>query len=163
MSALSETLDELIEEARTLRAGIGAMPGTEAAPVDVHEYLLDARRRLDRVEQILSSAIRVRARVRRAHAEASAEVEDAWDEAITRIRSSPVRRNDEYSSAKERAAEANLHTIAVRRAARLTADALSRAEEAVEVLRLLHKGLDAARYDALVLLRLVQFESHLER
>lgn len=150
------------DEARALRA-VDPMPDTQAPPHEVHAYLLDVRRRLDRVEQILAVTTRARAAVKRVAVDTAAAAEDAWDTAILKVRNNPVRRGDEYSSARERAAEANLECLSARRAARRATESLSHAEELLDVVRLLHKGLDGVRQDTLTTLRLVQFESHLER
>jgi hypothetical protein len=162
-STLSGVLDDMMAEARTLRSGLEAMPGTAAAPHEMHDYLLDVRRRLDRIEQLVAIITRIRGNARRFCATAAAHAEEAWDEAITRIRSAPVRRGDEFSSARERAAEANLATITERRAAQDAADAAAWCDETYDHLRLLYRGLDGVRHDTLQLLRLLQFESHLER
>jgi hypothetical protein len=163
MTALASSLDDLIGEAQNLRAALPEMPDTHASPHEVHDYLLDVRRRLDRVEHLFAVCIRVHARTKRSAAQITAELDDAWDEAILKVRTAPVRRGDEYSSAKERAAEANLVTLAARRAARTAAENVLRADEALAVLRLLHRGLDGVRQDALTILRALVFESHLER
>jgi hypothetical protein len=160
---LVTTLDQFVNEARDLRTGIPTMPGTQAAPHEVHEYLLDVRRRLDRVEHLLATASRVRAHARRFAARDAQAAEDDWDDAVLKVRSAPVRRGDEFSSARERAAEANLASMTARRTARDSAENAALADECVEVLRLIHRGLDGVRHDTLTLLRLLQFESHLER
>lgn len=163
VSQVLTDLGEMVREARTLRASLGPMPGSQAAPHEVHEYLLDVRRRLDRTEQHLVQALRVRNATRRLGTAAGHVAEDDWDAAILRIRKAPVRRGDEYSSARERTAEANLATVDVRRQARDRAGDLDLAEGTVEVLRLIHRGLDGVRHDTLAVLRQVAFESHLER
>ncbi len=163
MTDLVSTLNAFVAEAREMRAGLPPMPGAQAAPYEVHEYLLDVRRRIDRVEFLLTQALRIRSATRQAATQTAREAEDAWDDAILRVRSSPVRRGDEYTSAKERAAAANLATVDARRDARGRADDHAFVEEHVEILRLAHRGLDGVRHDTLTVLRLVQFESHLER
>lgn len=155
-------VEKYIEEAQQLRA-VDTMPGTQAPPHQIHDYLLDVRRRLDRVEHILALATRARAVAKRTASQAAAAAEEAWDDAILKIRNNPVRRGDEYSSARERAAEANLACLSERRTAKAAADSLTYADELVDIVRLIHRGLDGVRQDTLALLRLVQFESHLER
>ncbi len=154
--------DVYLREARALRA-VDPLPDAQAPPHEVHGYLLDVRRRLDRLEQILALATRARALAKRTATEALTTADEAWDEACMKIRTNPVRRGDEYSSARERAAEANLACLSTSRAARRAAESLAHADELLDVLRLLHKGLDGVRQDTLTTLRLVQFESHLER
>ncbi len=157
------TLNTFITEVQLLRAELPPMPQVDAPPSDVHEFLLNVRRRLDRVEHLYSSAIRIRGRAHEAATAAGHEAQDDWDNAILRIRAAPVRRNDEYSSAKERSAEANLATMTTQRSHRAALALARTCDTAVDVLRLLHRGLDGVRQDALAILRHVQFESHLER
>lgn len=138
-------------------------PPVLAGPAELSAYLVDARGRLDRVEEHLSLALRIRATVQRSLANATATADDAWDVAITTRRSAPLVRGDEYSSARERYAEANLATLDARKAVRRLTDLASRCDEAVDVLRLCHRGLDGVRHDALTMFRALAFESHLER
>lgn len=158
---LNATMFDYFTEAKQLRDGLPAMPDTHAAPYEVHDYLLDVRRRLDRVEHLLGAAARVRSAARGFATRAGYEADDEWDAAIVKINNRPVVR--EFSSARERAAEANLATLDARRRARESAAYLAIADDAVESLRLIHRGLDGVRHDTLTILRLVQFESHLER
>ncbi len=160
--AEGHAVDTFLAEANQLRA-VDPLPDTQAPPHEVHAYLLDVRRRLDRLEEILALATRARAVAKRKATLATAKADEDWDSAVLTIRNRPVRRGDEYSSARERAAEANLECLLARRAARRATESLSHADELVDVLRLLHKGLDGVRQDTLTTLRLVQFESHLER
>lgn len=156
-------LNGYVTEARTLRAGLDPLPGSEAAPADVVEYLRNVRARMDRVEHLLTTVVILRGRAARVATARTHEADDDWDEAILRVRSAPVRRNDEYSSARERNAEANLATVEARRVARDAVEFQHLCEETVEALRLVHRGLDGVRHDTLTVLRLAQFENHLER
>ncbi len=159
-----DRMEPLIAEVRNLRTSLPPMPDTHASPADLHDYLLDVRRRMDRVEHIVGLVARIRAALKRRATAAHEEAEDAWDAAITLQRNQPVRRAaEEYSSARERAAEANLAILPIRRAARDAATDLAYADEAHDLVRLVHRGLDGVRHDTLTVLRLVQFESSMER
>lgn len=163
---MSDDIRELLSgyagEALDLRFA-GGLPGPQSAPKQILDALLDVRRRLDRVEALLGRAVRIRARCARASAAAKAAADDAWDRAAQRGRSAPVARGDEFSSARERHADANLAVLDERRAAREAAGLADHADEAVEVLRLAHRGLADLRQDVMAILRALQFESHLDR
>lgn len=99
---------------------------------------------------------------------ATQTAEDAWDRASQLVREQarniPVtRRSDEFLTGKERAADTNLAVLDQRIAARQAADLAHTCDEAVDVLRLSHRGLDGVRQDLLTILRTLAFESHLER
>jgi len=159
---LGAALDALVTEALRLRHD-GKLPTAPAAPVAVLDALLDVRARLDRLEELLTQALRVRAGAHEAAALATATAEDAWDSEISRLRNAKVRPGDEYSTARERHAQANLGTLELRRAARQAEDASRRCERAVEVIRVAHRGLDGVRGDLLAWLRATAFESNLDR
>lgn len=130
---------------------------------DVLAALHELRRRLDRTEELLSRAIRVRASLVRSATIATVAADDAWDQALLAHRNAPVQAGGEYSSAKERYAYANLDILDLRRTARAATALASRGDETVEVVRLCHRGLDGARNDLLATLRALAFESHLDR
>ncbi len=167
MSTLTEPqvaeFDGWVREVQSLRDEIEPMPPVDAPPRQVHEHLLNVRQRLDRVEHLLSLSMRLRSLARRLAVKTAGEAQEDWDNAILRVRAQPTRQGGEFSSAKERYAEANLATLTAQRQARHAADVAQRADDAVEVIRLHHRALDAIRQDTLTVLRLLQFESHLER
>ncbi len=159
---LPAVLAGYVGEVLALRLGVDTSQ-VGVAPALTMDHLLDVRRRLDRVEELLTQAIRVRAHAQRAATTAQVTAEDAWDTAIGQVRAAPVQPGGEYSSARERHATANLAVLDLRHAARRAAEQAHRCEEAVEVIRLAHRGLDGVRADALAVLRTLAFESHLER
>lgn len=137
------------------------LAGAHAAGDELLECLLDVRTRLDRLEELLGNALRLRGEVHRRHTAVRVQVDDAWDEAAVRQRASTVR--DEYSSAKERTAATNLEVLDLRRAER-AADADARAcDEAVEQIRLRYRGLSELRQDIHTIVKARQFESTLDR
>lgn len=155
-------LAEFVRESLELRV-LAEMPVTDSAPAEVLGSLRDVRRRLDRTEEILARAVRLKARAHRAATLANASADDAWDQAIRRTRAAPIQAGGEYSSARERHAEANLAILDLRHAARRATDLAHHCDEAVDVIRLAHRGLEGARQDTLAVLRAYAFESHLER
>ncbi len=151
-----------IDEAQALARGIELPPGVPA-PVDIVELLAQVRQRLDRLEHLLAAVIRIRARAHRAANAAKAAASDAWDKAAMRRRSAPVQRGDEYYSARERDAEANLASLDLIHAHRAAAELAQHCDEAHDVIRLHHRGFDNYRQDIHAILRAMTFEHHLER
>lgn len=155
-------LKNYLTEALDLRFG-HELPGPQATPQDIFTALLDVRQRLDRIEHFLAAATRARHRTRAAVDLATAVAEDAWDEQIHQQRQAPVSTGPDYTSAKERHAEANLATMDQRRAVRAAAATHHAVDEVFEVLKLTHRGLDGTRHDLLGILRGLQIETALER
>ncbi len=151
-----------LHEAQALRA-LPEAPSVDATLLELHAYLLDVRRRQDRAEELLRLAIRLRGAVRRRSAGVADTAGDAWDRAAVRLRAAPVQSGDGFSSAKERAAEANLAVLDLRLAARTAATLVDLCDDAVEVIRIVYRGLDSVRFDVGQLLRTYLVESNLER
>ena len=163
MSGPNTVLDGFIREALELRFGGDALR-RGAAPAEIVESLRQTRQRLDRVEQLLSKAIRIKANGRQHCAAVTATAELAWDRAAMARRNAPVTRGgEEFSSARERHAEANLATLTEQAAVRVAEERVRQCEEAESMIRLAHRGLEGVRQDHLAMLRMVQFESTLDR
>jgi hypothetical protein len=155
--AILDTLDE----ARRLRAV--ELPGPHASVADLQAALVEVRGRLDRIEALLARTIRRRlASLLRRNALRDT-YDDAFDRSLAAKSRQPVRVGDEYTSAKERHAEAKLTAIDDLRSLRGAEGEFSVMESSLEEMRLIYRGLDGARLDLHVLLRAVAFESHLER
>jgi hypothetical protein len=151
-------LDGMVAEALALRyAAEPVKPGS--TPALFVDALIDLRQRLDRVEELYGKALRVRGQARRGAEQTEAVAQDAFDTAMLAGQDT----REEFSSARERNAEANLAALSERRAARSGALLAGYCDEAVELLRLTYRGLEGARQDILAAMRLFQFESALER
>ncbi len=157
---LGQTLDDAMREAVALRIG-GNLPGPAATVGEVLECLLDVRQRLDRLEELYGNAMRIRAEAQRVLTACRIEVEDAWDAAAVRNRRAFDR--DEYSSAKERIAYANLEVLDLRRAERIAERNARRCDEATDFLRLRYHGLGRLRQALTAGIRALQFEQSLDR
>lgn len=127
---------EAVELRRTIR-----LPSYELGTAEAIESLSCVRQALDRVEALMVTATRLRAEVARRSETATAIAQDAWDEAAKNSRIG------EYSSARERAADANLRTLGQLRDQRQRAEQLSIAKEAVDILYIIHRGIDGIRMD----------------
>lgn len=128
-----------------------------ATPQHIRIALLDVRARLDRIEEILSNFIRLRGATVRQAVAARHAAGDAWD-----AHAVAARRGD-YEGAKERYAQWSVATLDEQRSARQAEKQQSVLDEAVEIVRLVYKGLDATRYDLHVLLRSISIELPGER
>lgn len=153
-------LDDILDEVVRLRMEI-TLPSVEASGTTLLESLLDTRRRLDRIEELYANTLRIRAHLAAVHTAVRIETEDAWDTAAVNHRQHGLR--DEYSSAKERTAAANLHVLDLRRVERTADKRLRAADAAVEFVRARLRGCEGVRQDLLAILRNRQFESTLDR
>lgn len=147
-------------EALELRMGAG-LPPADATTGQLLAALLGVRQRLDRMEALLADVLQLRAVAARQHTAVRIIVDDAWDQAAVGARNAGVR--DEYSSAKERAAAANLQVLDERRLERVADRQLRRCDEAVEFIRLRLRGLQEVRQDILAVIKIRQFETAMER
>jgi len=162
---LADELEVLVTEAVELRFGARSFPeDVQIHPDLVQLILLDARKRLDRMEELLVTAIRVRGRARGAASARQNEVDDEWARAIDRSRKDARRTSgNDYSGAKERYAEADLAVLELRIKQRQAQAFADQAQVAYDVVRVCHRGLDTLRGDCVAYLRSLQFESSLER
>lgn len=165
MTDARDTLRAWLEEALELRGSLGLAPYDDlVAPFQITEQLTNVRARLDRVEELRIKAVRAKASVKKAHQKVKDELQDAWDSHVTNT--SAVRRpvlTQEYVTGKEKFAEANLATFEQRKAERKSGELLSFAEETLEVIHIIHRGLNDIRQDLLSQVRSIQIESQLER
>jgi hypothetical protein len=137
------------------------LPRGDASTGAMLDALLDVRRSLDRMEELLATALHLRGIFARKHTVLRIQVDDAWDEVAVRQRRAAAR--DEFSSAKERTAATNLEVLDARRLERTADLHLRLCDEAVESVRLRHRGLSDVRADLLAIVRIRQFESSLDR
>jgi hypothetical protein len=153
------TLTTYLDEVLSLR--FGYQPPKPGQPLSTHlDTLLDVRQRLDRIEELLVRAVQVRGVARRKAEHATAVADDAFDKAIHNARLGAA---GEFTSAKERTAEANLDSLDTRREARSANLLAEYCDQHVELLKLTHRGLDSARHDLLTTMRVFHVESALER
>lgn len=165
-----ETLKGWLIEAVTLRGELlqgedGLAPYSDlVSPFQIVEQLTYVRRTLDRLEELLVKAIRAKAQLARGHRIKKDQLQQAWDTHVSD--QSPTRRRvltQEYVTGKEKFAEANLATLELQRTERKSLELLSFAEETLEVIKVIHRGLNDIRQDLLAQVRAIQVESQLER
>ncbi|WNN95048.1 hypothetical protein SEA_MAGRITTE_71 [Microbacterium phage Magritte] len=128
-------------------------------PRDMMNLLRRVRARADRVDGLLAAATRARGRARRAKTEAEFVAANELDKATSKHAS----RRQEFSSGKEREAEAKLDTFEQRRLAHQAARLVDVTTEAHDVINQIHWQFDAMRKDLRASLHALQFEASLER
>lgn len=154
-----------VTEALELRHGAagdpqGAIKDTEAtSPSEIMDLLRRVRSRSDRVDELLSKATLARGRARRAKEEAQFVAERALMQATQRRAANRV----EFSSGREREADAKLDAFEETRVAYQRNRLVSVTNDAHEVITQVHWQLDAIRKDLRSSLHALQFESGLER
>lgn len=154
-----------VSEAIDLRHGAAGDPdgllrdAPQETVEEVRALLVRVRARSDRVDELLSIATLARGRARRSKEEAAF----AADEALMRATQVVASRRAEFSSGKEREADAKLAAFEERRVAYLRERLVSVTADAYEVINQIHWQLDAMRKDLRATLHSLQFESGLER
>lgn len=158
---VAEAVENMITEARQLRAPSG-LPGLESGPAVVWEHLVAARTRLDRIEELLSRTLRLRTKVRSQARASAAEVDEAWAQQVGR---GPSRKQASFGdqAPRERYADADLAVLDQRRAQRQAQELADQVEDAVEIIRMTHRGLDSMRMDLHTMMRAFSVGSSLER
>lgn len=149
----------IIAHATALRAFTN--PPSGSAPDAVHLALVDARARLDQLEELLGQAMDARHASAMEATRLEQAAQDAWDEVADSSRKQGLRA--EFEGAQERYATWRLKTrpqhLAARNA-RAMADIAAACEAKV---RMLYRGLDGTRQDLHKRLSALAFENNLER
>ncbi len=154
---LQEKLTKYLEEAIATRFEF-VNPEFGDEPVKLHHSLVDVQNSLTRLEGYLSKSIRAKSMLDRKLSSVRMKYQESWDTAIVKTLNRPTL--SEYSTGKERAAEANLATFTQAIALRQLEEVKSFADEAVEVIRLHYYGLDKVRQDIRKRLDLAQSDSY---
>lgn len=158
MSDVLTTVQEWVKQALELRYS-RTLPAVEEGLQGSLHALLDCRQALDRVEELLSKAQRLRAELSRQENAARTLYDDAWDQR-SRETAKTAR---EYVSAKERHADISLDVMALAISARQKATLLSHVDEAESVIRLTHRGLDGLRMDIHRMMGAYSHQSYVEQ
>jgi hypothetical protein len=161
---IENVLQEHVAEALSLRFPETGLRLETMDPQEVLNALLDARKRSDRLDEILANVTRMKHRAARSKTAAAYAAEDAWDHSLAMQRSTTVRRNSqEFEGPRERYSKANLDSLEEQRESRTSERQLAIIEEAYDVIRQAKFGMDGWRSDLVSILRTLSFESHLER
>lgn len=160
-----DRLRDAVRQVRKLR-DVGSLPAVEHGPGAVLGMLQLVRERLDEVETVLSQVSAFRTGARALSREADAAVEDLWAEKVGQApaaRSRPSFNHSFDEAPRERYAKADVAVLGERRKARRRTRVLEAANDAVEQVRLAHRGLDGVRTDLYMLLRAMGIEGRYER
>lgn len=158
MAWVSEALDLRHGEAGDPEGPLGAGPASD----DIGEwrtFLFRIRQRSARTDELLSKVTQAKARAKRAQDGAAFAAELAYDEAT---RNHAARRTTEFTTGKERHADAALDSLEQRRVAHRASRLVSVTTEAYDVVNQVHWQFDGLRKDARSVLHALQFESSLE-
>jgi hypothetical protein len=161
LKSLSEELPEALKHAiltvSDLRAqvGVGELDGS---PADLHKQLVKNRQAMDRTETFMAQLARLHTRAQIAEQDLAAELEDAEAQAVKKAGAV-----EEYSTAKERNARLNLHTIDQKIALRKATRQRAEISEALEYVRTLYRGMEGSRRDVETRLRMITLEGGLDR
>lgn len=164
-SAFEQQVLTWVTEVLDLRHGpaedpAGPLRGAPQETVpEMVDLLLRIRTRSDRVDELLLKVIIARGRARRAKEAATFTA----DQALWIATQQRAARRVEFSSAREREADAKLDSFEERRLAYQRDRMVSVVNDAYEVISQVHWQLDAMRKDLRASLHAVQFESSIER
>lgn len=163
---IEERIVAWVEEALELRHGAAEDPegGLDGVldvdtPVAAVHQLRRVVQRADRVDALLANATRARARAKRAEDAAKFQAARAYDEAAQQVGARRV----EFSTARERHADASLNSFEQQRIAHHAARTVSIASEAHEVINQVHWQLDTLRKELRAVLNAFQFEASMDR
>lgn len=164
---LEITVYAWVEEALELRHGTAGDPDGPLSNLDLRttDYpalvaaLERVRKRSDRVDELLSKVTQAKGRAKRAEAQAAFAAQNAKDSAA-RVNST---RRAEFSARFEREADANLDSLEERRIAHHAERIVAVTAEAFEIVNQVHWQLDSLRKDIREMMRVLQFESSLDR
>lgn len=135
-------------------------PPHEATMDQVHAAVVDARARLDRLEEIRTATGAVKRATMGGQLAAEERARDAWDACADRDKHTQVR---DYEGAEERYARWRLATIELIRAARIARTLAEQAAQVADDVTTRYFGLQGTQREMLESLKYLQWESHLER
>lgn len=144
LNSLQSELEKLIECAIDLRFEF-QYPDFTAGPTELNSSLIAVQQTLTELEKNLSSAVRSKATLDRKTSHARMVWQEVWDKAMSATNSKP--KFGEYTTGKEKSAEANLAAFEEARILHRLEETQSFANEAVEIIRLHYYGLDKVRQD----------------
>lgn len=128
-------------------------------PAQILASLQEVRKRLDRVELVLVTLVRVRGRAHIGMTAAQHKAEDQWDIVAHQAQQGSQR---EYQGPRERYASFNVQTLPALRERRATEELHKEVDVAVEAVRTMHRGLDGIRNDLTTMLRAMSVQERLE-
>lgn len=141
---LQDKLESYIEKTIDTRFSF-EYPDFTAGPVELHSAVVAVQTALTTIELYLSHSVRAKAALDRKEAHGKMVWQEAFDRSLSASNKKPS--FGDYTTGKEKAAEANLATLNEARSLRQIQETKSFADEAVEIIRLHYYGLDKVRQD----------------
>lgn len=155
---LSPRLLQWVAECTAIRRAVDK-PDLGDGPHALHKQLLQARRGLDRIEEVLTQLVALKSRTRTGMQAAKWSLEEAESKAYNSRKVA----FGEFATGKEKEAWVYTQTVPEK----LALNRLMLLDEEVgatlEVVRTLHRGIDSVRRDTDTRLRIITFERSLER
>jgi hypothetical protein len=139
-----------------------ALPPLGSGPEEYRAALIEARGKLDRVEEILGQTLRMRGGMQRRAVQCEQAAEDRWNQLADEARRTGHTSRD-YEGAKERYASFTVRCMDEIRMARQWRLAADLAADLVERARTTHFGLKDVRGELIEHLRAFVLESNLDR
>jgi hypothetical protein len=155
---LRTRLAELATEAAELRSF--RRPPHQATMAEVHEAVLEARGRLDRLEEIRISTGAIKRATAGGQLAAEERAKDAWDACADRDKNRQAR---EYEGAEERYARWRLETLLPLQTARQARVLAEQAAQVADDVATRYFGLKDTQREMLESLKYLQWESSMER
>jgi hypothetical protein len=155
---LSPRLLKWVAECTAIRRALDK-PDLADGPHALHKQLLQARRGLDRIEEVLTQLIGLKSRTRSGVNGAKWALEEAESKAYTSRRVS----FGEFATGKEKEAWVYTQTVPEKMALNRLLLLDEEVGATLEIVRTLHRGIDSFRRDTDARLRLITFERSLER
>jgi hypothetical protein len=151
-----------VQEVLRLRSE-ASIPSSAAIPQAVLDSLLEVRAKADRVEEINIRILHLRHMASRRVTYVQAQVDDAWAQAIVDLKKAGSRSGDQYEGPRERYAQADLATLALKRELRKEERLLSHVDEASDIVKMALRGLNEVIQDHRIWLRTLQVQSYIEK
>lgn len=155
---LSPRLLKWVDECTSLRKAVDK-PDLADGPHALHKQLLQARRGLDRIEEVLTQLISLKSRSRAGMQAAKWQLE----EAESRAYNSRKIAFGEFATGKEKEAWVYSQVVPEKMALNRLLLLDEEVGATLEIVRTLHRGIDSFRRDTDARLRLITFERSLER
>lgn len=160
IDVLNSALSDLLIQSTEIRNSYMQDDSVVAEIEDVgslYKKFMEFRNGLDRLENLLNQAIRIKAKVDNMYAEACYNIEDAEVELVDK------KKSNDYQSSRDRSIEINAATITERRASRRLSKLLTEARATVQVISNHHKGLESSKRDLETRMRALSFISPYEK
>src|SRR5882724_3076925 len=158
---LEEALNKLIEESEELRSDF-QLPSIDASPGEIVAVLYEVRPRLDRLEALLIKSLRLKRDILQIANVFIDKHNESIDSFMVQQKNANFIRGTDFTSAKERLADANVSNIETKRDAVVAQSLIEACELAVSTVRYRHAGLKDLKTDLHAAIRAASILSSME-